>query len=936
MPHTVGMDTTINITEASSVAFPSLIETMTQSRIIVRGVSASVGSVNAAVISAEGDILGVAELTRTDEGLVGTLDTRLKSAKDFATRFQGFTPRARLVVADNGGNSICSVPVRVVPSAFGEYHEPPVTPSPDWLKVSDFTSIVLPDAKSTKSIYETVAAVLQALKGGAAALCLATAALFATAAPAQSITGADGKPLYDLDQERLVIIDAPAIKTLLDGKQPVGDYATKADLAAVGKGEKGDTGDTGPQGPQGPQGVPGPQGPQGIQGPVGPKGDDGKDGNPGEPGPQGPQGEKGDTGPVGPKGDTGPQGPQGVPGPQGPQGIQGETGATGPQGPQGEKGDTGAQGPQGPKGDTGPQGPKGDTGPQGPQGEPGKDATPVDTSRLDALEAEMPTKLSQAAADSRYQPKGDYATQSDLVGIEAKATEAALSAAQSYQVATNAVEGVAVALADAEDAVNIATNAAAQVTNKVDRSELAAKADKTAVVNLYSDTQTVYWPDGPMLWMAQRSGITTPPEEASNALLLEAKGNVGQGYGPLIAWRQQKADTSQTPTTANVGILSGALSLWYGDTRPTEGIGDYRIVTDGEVVDIVNAAIGQNPAVLKTAVSQEIAPGVNNSTATLSIRGAGTGGEEQGKLTLGTVDFATSASFARLPAAVFEKDGSSTYLTVRNGNAYLLNDADISSPSNFRLLTYSAATQTFVTHNNADIRYQPKGDYLTSETDPTVPAEAEAREAADAALQANIDAEARRATAAEATLSAELDGKQDKLTAGEGITISGNVISATGGGGSYTLPMASASTLGGVKVGNGLTIAGDGTLSATPSAPQVAERGGLAMLDGSEMLGTGLGLAEKPLTSGDALSPTSVTAGVEIIGEDANHLSVTPWDNGEIHMLRFEHKAANGYDYTFYFTFVGDRRMQADGIYHLRCYSFGGKVYAEVIHCEGE
>ena len=260
-------------------------------------------------------------------------------------------------------------------------------------------------------------------------------------------------------------------------------------------------------------------------------------------------------------------------------------------------------------------------------------------------------------------------------------------------------------------------------------------------------------------------------------------------------------------------------------------------------------------------------------------------------------------------------------------------------------------------------------------------------------------------------LTAALAAKQDTLTAGEGITIEGNVISSTGGGGgvsiasgealkfltpytsdeqpdylfrfrfddgtsnlsvlgldgevvgtfgdkmadtafvtkayvdeaiaaggggSYSLPMASASTLGGVKVGNGLTIAGDGTLSATPSAPQVAERGGLAMLDGSEMLGTGLGLAKKQLTSGDVLSPNVATAGVEIVGEDANHLSVTPWDNGEIHMLRFEHKAANGYDYTMYFTFVGDRRMQADGIYHLRCYSVGGKVYAEVIHREGE
>ena len=36
-----------------------------------------------------------------------------------------------------------------------------------------------------------------------------------------------------------------------------------------------------------------------------------------------------------------------------------------------------------------------------------------------------------------------------------------------------------------------------------------------------------------------------------------------------------------------------------------------------------------------------------------------------------------------------------------------------------------------------------------------------------------------------------------------------------GGGGSYTLPVASANTLGGVKVGSGLEITNDGTLSAS-------------------------------------------------------------------------------------------------------------------------
>ena len=59
--------------------------------------------------------------------------------------------------------------------------------------------------------------------------------------------------------------------------------------------------------------------------------------------------------------------------------------------------------------------------------------------------------------------------------------------------------------------------------------------------------------------------------------------------------------------------------------------------------------------------------------------------------------------------------------------------------------------------------------------------------------------------------------KQDVLTAGDNITIVDNVISATGGGGGgeYTLPTASTTTLGGIKVGANLSITEDGVLSAT-------------------------------------------------------------------------------------------------------------------------
>ena len=43
-----------------------------------------------------------------------------------------------------------------------------------------------------------------------------------------------------------------------------------------------------------------------------------------------------------------------------------------------------------------------------------------------------------------------------------------------------------------------------------------------------------------------------------------------------------------------------------------------------------------------------------------------------------------------------------------------------------------------------------------------------------------------------------------------------------GGGGAYTLPAATASKLGGVKVGSGLSITGSGVLSADPQTPSAA------------------------------------------------------------------------------------------------------------------
>ena len=177
------------------------------------------------------------------------------------------------------------------------------------------------------------------------------------------------------------------------------------------KGEQGPKGDPGPQGPIGPIGPRGPQGEPGVkgdkgdtgnaftydmftpeqlasltgpQGPVGPKGEPGPIGPKGE---LGPKGDIGETGPMGPRGNIGPQGEQGPKGEKGDQGLQGPAGPKGDKGDpftyadfteaqlellKGPKGDTGLKGDKGDKGDTGPQGPKGEIGPTGPQGERGE------------------------------------------------------------------------------------------------------------------------------------------------------------------------------------------------------------------------------------------------------------------------------------------------------------------------------------------------------------------------------------------------------------------------------------------------------------------------------------------------------------------------------------------------------------------------------------
>lgn len=225
---------------------------------------------------------------------------------------------------------------------------------------------------------------------------------------------------------------AEAVETALEDAKASGDF--KGDPGP--QGPKGDKGDTGATGATGPAGIKGDKGDTGATGPQGPKGDTGPQGPQGDKGATGPQGPQGDAGEIGPRGPAGSDGvgiskleqtifadysegynewtatltngatynllvkngEKGATGPAGPAGEKGATGSAGPQGVQGPKGDKGDTGPQGPKGDTGATGPqgdkgdKGDTGPQGPTGPAGADGVGIQSISQEVNNADGATK----------------------------------------------------------------------------------------------------------------------------------------------------------------------------------------------------------------------------------------------------------------------------------------------------------------------------------------------------------------------------------------------------------------------------------------------------------------------------------------------------------------------------------------------------------------
>lgn len=100
---------------------------------------------------------------------------------------------------------------------------------------------------------------------------------------------------------------------------------------------------------------------------------------------------------------------------------------------------------------------------------------------------------------------------------------------------------------------------------------------------------------------------------------------------------------------------------------------------------------------------------------------------------------------------------------------------------------------------------------------------------------------------------ASVDAKQDKLVAGENVTIDGNTISAKDT--VYSLPAATKTALGGVKVGANLSVSADGTLSANAQSTDISGKQD-KLTAGNGIALNGATISAKPAAG----SPVTVTA----------------------------------------------------------------------------
>ena len=554
------------------------------------------------------------------------------------------------------------------------------------------------------------------------------------------------------------------------------------------KGEKGDKGDTGPAGPQGPQGI---KGDKGDIGPAGPKGDAGPRG---ATGPQGPKGDQGLQGEQGPKGDTGPQGDPGI---QGPKGEKGDTGPAGPQGPKGEKGATGEQGPKGEQGDIGPAGPQGEQGPQGPRGEAGPQGEP-------GIQGEQGPKGDTGPIGPQG-PKGE----TGAIGPQGDAATVTIGTVTTGAPGTNAI------------VTNSGTTSEAVFNFTIPRGDTGAAGAGTGDMLSadYDSTSTVKDKGGIPAYVSNAIETESPVKSVNGKtgdVVIESASKWGEIGGTLSnqtdlqSALNGKQATITDLATIRAGASEGATAVQPGDLATVATSGSYSDLTNKPVIDSALSSTSTN-AVQNKVVNSALAGKQSTISDLSTIRaGASAGATAVQPDDLATV--ATTGSYNDLlnkptiPAEQVNSDWNAT-----SGKAKILNKpnlATVATSGAYNDLsgkpTIDAALSTTSTNavRNSVVTTALNGKQATISDLATIRSGASA--GATAVQPNELATVATSGKYEDLTNKPSIPSKTSELTNDSGFISS--------------IPTASASRLGGVKVGNNLSISADGTLSATASA----------------------------------------------------------------------------------------------------------------------
>ena len=531
---------------------------------------------------------------------------------------------------------------------------------------------------------------------------------------------------------------------------------------------------------------------------------------------RGPRGEKGD------KGDTGPQGPRGIPGERGPIGPKGDTGERGTTGPQGEPGKDGTSATiigatasidetsgtpsvtvtnggtesarsfdfafkniKGDKGDTGDTGPAGPAGPQGPRGEAGPQGEP--------------------GVQGEPGPKGDTGP----IGPQGDAATVTIGTVTTGAPGTNAI------------VTNSGTPSEAVFNFTIPRGDTGAAGAGTGDMLSadYDSTSTVKDKGGIPAYVSNAIETESPVKSVNGKtgdVVIESASKWGEIGGTLSNQTDlQSALNGKQATITDLaairaGASAGATAVQPGDLATVATSGSYSDLTNKPVIDSALSSTSTN-AVQNKVVNSALAGKQSTISDLSTIRaGASAGATAVQPDDLATV--ATTGSYNDLlnkptiPAEQVNSDWNAT-----SGKAKILNKPNL------------ATVATSGAYN--DLSGKPTIDTALSTTstnavrNSVVTTALNGKQATISDLATIRSGAASGATAVQPNQLAAVatSGKYEDLTNKPSIPSKTSELTNDSGFIS-SIPTASASRLGGVKVGNNLSISADGTLSATASA----------------------------------------------------------------------------------------------------------------------